>query len=120
MRRMERDSRIATCSGKPYMELNGRLVMERCGDENSVGMIKFYRTSAFQQIGGFVRALMWDGIDGHRCRMLGWGAGLLWEGTAGPPCRMLGWTGVGGDDPALRFVPLRPRGKSHKNWWTRS
>jgi biofilm PGA synthesis N-glycosyltransferase PgaC len=73
--------------------------MERCGDENSVGMIKFYRTSAFQQIGGFVRELMWDGIDGHRCRMLGWIA-------------------VSWDEPALRFVHLRPMGTSHKNWWT--
>src|SRR3954449_8794927 len=99
MRRMERDSRIATCSGKPYMELNGRLVMERCGDENSVGMIKFYRTSAFQQIGGFVRELMWDGIDGHRCRMLGWIA-------------------VSWDEPELRFVHLRPMGTSQQSWWT--
>ena len=35
-------------------------------------MIKFYRTACFRQIGGFVRELMWDGIDGHRCRQLGW------------------------------------------------
>jgi len=81
------------------MELNGRLVSERCGDENSVGMIKFYRTSCFLQIGGFVRELMWDGIDCHRCRMLGWIA-------------------VSWDDPALRFTHLRPMGSSHKSWWT--
>ena len=49
-----------------------RLVTEQCGDENSVGMVKFYRTGCFEQIGGFVRKLMWDGIDCHRCRMLGW------------------------------------------------
>ena len=51
---------------------SGKLVSEKCGDENSVGMVKFYRTECFTQIGGFVRELMWDGIDCHRCRMLGW------------------------------------------------
>ena len=72
---------------------------EKMGDENSVGMTKFYRTSCFQQIGGFVREVMWDGIDGHRCRQLGWIA-------------------VSWDEPELRFVHLRPMGTSHKNWWT--
>jgi len=99
MQRMEADPRIATCSGKPYMDLNGKLVSEKCGDETSVGMTKFYRTSAFKQVGGFVRMLMWDGIDCHRCRMLGWIA-------------------VSWDDPAIRFTHLRPMGTSHKNWWT--
>ena len=75
------------------------LIPETCGDENSVGMIKFYRTECFKQIGGFVRELMWDGIDCHRCRMLGWIA-------------------VSWDDPELRFEHLRPMGTSHKNWWT--
>lgn len=99
MRRMESDPRIGTASGKPYMELQGRLVPEVCGDENSVGMIKFYRTSCFEQIGGFVRELMWDGIDCHRCRMLGWIA-VSWP------------------DEAVRFIHLRPMGTSHKSWWT--
>jgi len=99
MERMEAEPRIATCSGKPYMNLDGKLVSEKCGDENSVGMIKFYRTSAFTQIGGFVRELMWDGIDCHRCRILGWMA-------------------VSWDDPEIRFIHLRPMGTSHKNWWT--
>ena len=62
-------------------------------------MVKFYRTACFQQIGGFVRELMWDGIDCHRCRMFGWIA-------------------VSWDDPALNFIHLRPMGTSHKNWWT--
>ena len=99
MERMEANPRIGTCSGKPYMELHGKLVSEKCGDENSVGMIKFYRTECFKQIGGFVRMLMWDGIDGHRCRMLGWIAAS--------------W-----DAQELRFTHLRPMGTSHRNWWT--
>ena len=99
MLRMEQNPRIGTCSGKPYYTHDGKTVSEMCGDENSVGMIKFYRTTCFQQIGGFVRELMWDGIDGHRCRMLGWVA--------------VSWS-----DPSLRFVHLRPMGTSDKNWWT--
>lgn len=99
MRRMEQDPRIGTASGKPFFEKDGKTVSEKCGDENSVGMVKFYRTECFKQIGGFVRELMWDGIDGHRCRMLGWVA-------------------VSWDDAALNFHHLRPMGTSHKNWWT--
>ena len=100
MRKMEANPRLGTCSGKPYFAgANGNLISEKCGDENSVGMIKFYRTTCFHQIGGFVRFLMWDGIDGHRCRMLGWLAESY-------------------DEPDLRFIHLRPMGTSHKNWWT--
>lgn len=100
MGKMEQNPRIGTASGKPWFAgRGGRHVSEMCGDENSVGMIKFYRVECFRQIGGFVRELMWDGIDGHRCRMLGWIA-LSWN------------------DPQLRFQHLRPMGTSHKSWWT--
>ena len=36
--RMQDDPRVGTASGKPYFESAGKLVPERCGDENSVGM----------------------------------------------------------------------------------
>ncbi len=100
MQRMEADPRLGTCSGKPYFPgPNGQLISEKCGDETSVGMIKFYRTRCFQEIGGFVREVMWDGIDCHRCRMKGW-IPASW------------------DEPEIRFIHLRPMGTSHKNWWT--
>ena len=93
--KMESDPRLGTCSGKPYFRQGSKLISEACGDEMSVGMIKFYRTACFQQIGGFVREVMWDGIDCHRCRMLGWIAAS--------------W-----DSPEIRFIHLRPMGASHK------
>jgi len=99
MERMEQNPRIGTCSGKPYFTSDGKQISEKCGDEASVGMVKFYRTACFKQIGGFVRELMWDGIDCHRCRMDGWIA-------------------VSWDDPEINFEHLRPMGTSHKNWWT--
>lgn len=91
--RMNRDRRIATCSGKAYVDVGGELVDENHGDETSLGMTKLYRWSAFELVGGFVREVMWDGIDCHRCRMLGMIA-------------------VSWDEPELRFVHLRPMGSS--------
>ena len=97
--RMRADERLGTCSGKAYYpDADGNLVSEGIGDEMSVGAMKFYRTTCFRQIGGFVRQVMWDGIDCHRCRMLGWKAES--------------W-----DDPDLRFIHLRPMGSSHKGIW---
>lgn len=93
--RMMLDCRIATCSGKAYVEEGGRLVNERHGDDTSLGMTKLYRISRFHAIGGFVREVMWDGIDCHRCRMHGWIA--------------CSW-----DEPDLRFVHLRPMGSSQQ------
>lgn len=96
VQRMEREPRLGTCSGKPYERRpDGRLVPEPCGDEMSVGMTKLWRTTCFRQIGGLVRGVMWDGIDCHRARMLGWIA--------------RSW-----DEPGLRFVHLRPMGSSQK------
>jgi glycosyltransferase involved in cell wall biosynthesis len=96
MQRMEADPNIASCSGKAYIERDGGLVSERHGDETSIGASKFYRVSCFKAIGGFVREVMWDGIDCHRCRMRGWFAGS--------------W-----DEPELRFVHLRPMGSSQQS-----
>jgi exopolysaccharide biosynthesis WecB/TagA/CpsF family protein len=101
IQRMRADPRIGTTSGKPYFVRagDGALVPEVCGDEMSVGMTKFYRTTCFREIGGFVREVMWDGIDCHRCRMLGWIAESV-------------------DSPGLRFRHLRPMGSSQKGLWT--
>lgn len=103
MDRMEAEPRLGTCSGKAYFpgpsnvekSFEGELISEACGDEMSIGASKFYRRLCFEQIGGFVRQVMWDGIDCHRCRMLGWIA--------------CSW-----DDPELRFLHLRPMGSSHQ------
>ncbi|HUB24624.1 MAG TPA: glycosyltransferase family A protein [Tepidisphaeraceae bacterium] len=99
--RMESNPRIGTTSGKPWFvhPKTGALVPEICGDEMSVGMSKFYRVACFKEIGGFVRQVMWDGIDCHRARMLGWIAESI-------------------DQESVRFIHLRPMGSSHKGIWT--
>ena len=96
MEKMRAEPRLGTCSGKAYIRKNGELVSERHGDETSIGASKFYRVSCFKEIGGFIREVMWDGIDCHRCRMLGWIA-----------CSF--------DEPDLRFEHLRPMGSSQQS-----
>lgn len=91
--RMEADPRIGTCSGKPYMRRGDALVSERRGDEMSAGMTKFYRRTCFEAIGGLVCEVMWDAIDCHKARQMGW--------------RAVSW-----DVPDLRFEHLRPMGSS--------
>jgi len=94
LQRMAAEPRLGSCSGKPYFtDPSGRLMSERIGDEMSAGMTKFYRRTCFEQIGGFVREVMWDGIDCHRSRMMGW--------------TVRSW-----DEPELRFIHLRPMGSS--------
>ncbi len=100
MNRMEADSRIASCSGKAYFEdAAGQMVSENISDDMSLGMTKFYRVAAFEALGGFVREVMWDGIDCHKARMLGWKA-------------------VSWDVPELRFNHLRAMGSSQKGIFT--
>jgi len=101
IQRMNDNPRIGTCSGKAYFKdkQTAKLISEKCGNEMSVGMTKFYRRSCFQEIGGFVRQVMWDGIDCHRCRQLGWIA--------------ISW-----DEPDLQFIHLRPMGSSQQSIFT--
>ena len=100
MQRMEENPRIGSCSGKPWFRsASGTWISEKCGDEMSVGMTKFYRRSCFEQIGGFVREVMWDAIDCHKARQLGW--------------VVVSW-----NDDDLRFEHLRPMGSSQKSVFT--
>lgn len=91
--RMDADPRIGTCSGKPYIRRGGALVSERRSDDMSAGMTKLWRRTCFEAIGGVVREVMWDAIDCHKARQLGWKA-------------------VSWDEVDLRFEHLRPMGSS--------
>jgi biofilm PGA synthesis N-glycosyltransferase PgaC len=97
MERMRANPRLGSVSGKPYYRAkHGQWVSEKCGDEMSVGMTKFYRVRCFEEIGGFVREVMWDAIDCHKSRQMGW--------------VVRSW-----DEPDLRFQHLRPMGSSQHN-----
>jgi poly-beta-1,6-N-acetyl-D-glucosamine synthase len=94
---MDQEPLLGNLSGKLFERReDGSLFEERTGDENAVGPAKFYRVACFQDIGGFVREVCWDGIDGHICRMRGWLARSV-------------------NDPLLQIIHLRPMGSSYKN-----
>lgn len=95
MEEMDREPRLGAVSGKMFLRTDqGRLHHERRGDDHAAGPTKFYRVSCFKEIGGFVRMVGWDGIDGHMCRMKGWIARSIM-------------------DDELRVVHLRQMGSSH-------
>jgi glycosyltransferase involved in cell wall biosynthesis len=96
LQRFAANPRLGTASGKTYIPAGDRFVLERTGDEFSHGVAKLYRRDCFEQIGGFVHEVMWDGIDCHRCRMLGWEAASF-------------------DDPRLAIRHLRPMGSSFRS-----
>jgi poly-beta-1,6-N-acetyl-D-glucosamine synthase len=99
MEHMEADPYLGNFSGKLFERLpDGRLIEERTGDENAVGPVKFYRVQCFKDIGGFVREVAWDGIDGH-------------------VCRMKGWIALSKVEEDLRIIHLRPMGSSQQNIW---
>ncbi|MFQ5697648.1 MAG: glycosyltransferase [Myxococcota bacterium] len=70
--RFDADPLLAAASGKVFRRESGRRVEEFMVDDMVAGQFKLYRRVAFEKIGGFVRAIMWDGIDFHRARMAGY------------------------------------------------
>jgi glycosyltransferase involved in cell wall biosynthesis len=97
MEKMEAQPRLGCASGRAWYvdPASGRQMLEKISWEMSVGASKFYRRECFEDIGGLQREVMWDGIDCHRARMLGWMAGNF-------------------DGPALLFEHLRPMGSSDR------
>jgi len=97
IKKMEADPRLGTCSGQTWFTAaDGSHVSERMGAEMSVGASKFYRTSCFKDIGGFIRQVMWDGLDCHTARFKGWKVASF-------------------PDDNLAFEHLRPMGSSQQN-----
>ena len=68
---------------------------ERTHDEMTVGAFNFYRRETFEEIGGFVREVMWDGIAIHRARMARWRTRSI-------------------NNPTLNIIHKRLMGSSHK------
>ena len=66
------NERLACVSGKVFRPEGDDLIEEQIIDEHVAGQFKLYRRKAFEQIGGFVEEVMWDGIDVHMSRMNGW------------------------------------------------
>ncbi len=89
------DRYLGAASGKPFLEENGNLIAERISDEMVAGQINFYRRQCFEDIGGFVKEVHWDGIVYHRARMKGWRTRSI-------------------KHPDLNFIHQRLMGSSHQ------
>lgn len=93
MERFDADPKLAAASGKIFQRRKGHLVEEFMIDGMVAGAFKIYRRSVFEEIGGFVPGLMWDGIAFHRTRTAGYRSASF-------------------SDPELRIEELRPMGTS--------
>ena len=72
---MEADPRLGAASGKVFNPVDGAFHEERMVPEMVSGQVRFFRRECWEEIGGFVPEVMWDGIDFHRARMFGWKTG---------------------------------------------
>jgi poly-beta-1,6-N-acetyl-D-glucosamine synthase len=71
--KFNKDPQLGSASGKLFLDLgNGILTEERIADESVFGGMLCLRRKCFEDIGGFVKEVMWDGIAFHRARMAGW------------------------------------------------
>ncbi|MCR9258153.1 MAG: glycosyltransferase family 2 protein [Pseudomonadaceae bacterium] len=98
MELMDDDPLLGNISGKLFLRYGERLVEERLRNDNAIGPCKFYRVECFKAIGGFVRQVSWDGIDGHICRING-------------------WIPAAKDEPVLQVIHLRRMGSSEISFW---
>ena len=73
--RFEREPKLGIASGVSYIEKNGSWVPEWDATKGfTFGESKVYRRQCFEQIGGLVPYMGWDGIDHIKAVMLGWRA----------------------------------------------
>jgi poly-beta-1,6-N-acetyl-D-glucosamine synthase len=67
-------SKLGITSGISHIQVGGELVEEKSAPGHTLGATKIYRRSCFEDIGGLVRSMGWDGIDEIKARMLHWEA----------------------------------------------
>ncbi|HOD51863.1 MAG TPA: glycosyltransferase [Candidatus Hydrogenedentes bacterium] len=73
VKKMEADATLGGASGKVFNPVGeGAFKEERIIDDMVSGAVNFWRRACWEQIGGYVRMVMWDGIAMHRARMFGW------------------------------------------------
>lgn len=89
------DPYLGAASGKPYLQIKGKLIPERTHDEMVTGQLHLHIRECFEAIGGLVREVHWEAIAVHRARMAGFRTRSI-------------------DSPELKYIHLRIMGSSHK------
>ncbi len=87
---------LGIATGEIYDLVGSKEVKTRWLPLGVAGPIKGWRRQCFEEIGGLVRGLAWDGIDSFEAMRLGWQATTF-------------------DDPELKVLHLRPEGSSVRN-----
>lgn len=72
IKKFEEDPKLGGASGKTWNPVGDRLIEERLADEMVAGQVNFWRRQCWEDGGGYVREVMWDGIVFHRAHMFGW------------------------------------------------
>lgn len=89
---LAKNPRLGITSGISHICSGGILVEEKSARGHTLGACKIYRRKCFEEIGGLVQAMGWDGIDEIKARMKGWEAAPV---------------------PGLGVIHLRPEGKAN-------
>jgi glycosyltransferase involved in cell wall biosynthesis len=69
-----RNNRLGISSGVSFINIENKWVEEKSAKGHTLGATKVYRKECFEDIGGLVPFIGWDGIDEIKARMLGWDA----------------------------------------------
>jgi glycosyltransferase involved in cell wall biosynthesis len=96
-RRFAADPQLGIGGGRVYCRVNGATVEDSPGDPSFHvrGATKIYRRSAWEAIGGLVRAPGWDTLDEVKANMLGWKTCSFHD---------------------LRLIQLKPTGSADGSW----
>lgn len=73
-REFEKNPKLGIASGVSYIHKKGRWVPERASKGYTYGETKVYRKKCFDDIGGLIPFMGWDGIDHIKAVMYGWNA----------------------------------------------
>lgn len=66
------DTKLGIASGCTYIENGEELIWERTYEKHTRGMMKVYRRTCFQEIGGLIPNLGWDVVDDYMAHLKGW------------------------------------------------
>ena len=70
----DRNKRLGISSGVSFINVDNKWVEEKSAKGHTLGATKVYRKKCFEDIGGLVPFIGWDGIDEIKARMLCWEA----------------------------------------------
>jgi glycosyltransferase involved in cell wall biosynthesis len=72
LKKFGENPKLGIAGGWVYDAINGKLKAHKYPHDHVRGAVKTYRKRCFEEIGGLIPELGWDGIDEMSAQMLGW------------------------------------------------